>query len=173
MTPDVRPQNMNDFTKDLGHKLLLLLWETSTYPDPDDVSTQSRAELVVRVVDSLCGSSYGCEADLQDIIKTFVSEFVHSPYRDRAKCFGADLMALMTAEHDPRNFLQMGCRARAAYPKRVVPKAEREKVIRECERARAKCLGALARTAKETSKKRPNNGLNRTGAPRGRGAPSG
>ncbi len=148
---------MNDFTKDLGHKLLLLLWEVSTYPDPKDVSRRSRRELAVRVLDSICGSSFGCENDFPEIVDQFVSEFAHSPYRDRAKRFGTDLMELMTAKHDPATFLTMGRIAQRQHPKHPVSRREIEQARRKCERAKIKCLHGLAKIQKELKKKSSNS----------------
>ena len=136
---------MNEFTKDLGHKLLLLLWEMSTYPDPKDVSARHRQELAARVVDSLRGAAFGHESDLREIVDGFVSEFAHSPCRDRAKRFGLDLMEMMTGESDPSTFLTKGRLARRQHPKRPVSRSDRAQVRRNCERAKAKCLRSLAK----------------------------
>lgn len=148
---------MNELTKDLGHKLLLLLWEVSTYPDPKDVSARSRREVAVRVVDSLCGSSFGCENDLQEIVDQFMSEFAHSPYRDRARCFGSDLMELMTADYDPATFLTRGRLAQRQHPKRTVSRKEMEQAKRKCERARIKVLRGLAKIPREMKKTSSNH----------------
>ena len=147
---------MNELTKDLGQKLLLLLWEVSTYPDPRDVSSRSRRDLAVRVVDSLCGSSYGSESDLREIVDAFVSEFAHSPYRDRAKRFGADLIELTTAGYAPRDFIAQGHLARRQHPKRTVPLKEAAQARRKAKCARERCLHDLARIQKEIGKMSSN-----------------
>jgi hypothetical protein len=157
MTLDVRRQTMNDFTKDLGNKLLLLLWEVSTYPDPKDVSSGTRRELAVRVVDSLCGSSSGCEKDLKEIVDQFVSGFAQSPYRDRVERFGSDLMELMTAEHDPVMFLARGRLAQRQHPKRPASRSEIERAKRKCERAKSKCLRGLAKIQNKMETKSSNH----------------
>ncbi len=152
---------MTDFTKDLGRLLLLLLWEVSAYPDPRDWSARRRQRLVARVVDGLCGSSVGCEGDLRQMVDALVAEFAHSPYRDRAEHFGADLMEMMTAAHDPATFLARGRRARRECPKQPVPPGHGELAKRKYGRAKAKCLRELVQIKDNVTKRLPQG---RTGA---------
>jgi len=81
---------MDEFTKGLGTKLMLLLWHEAA--DSLQQCRKARSDVIARAVDGLRSDSFEHEPELAEIVQEFVSWFRGAPARLRLpSCDGRSL----------------------------------------------------------------------------------
>jgi hypothetical protein len=157
---------MDDFTKGLGTKLMLLLWHEAMESPRDHLP----ARLIARVVDGLRSDSFEHEAGLAEIAREFAGWYHGSPDQDLAAQFASDLLRVVAADTDAEEFLKRVDKAKASITKlRLSPDAIRRKK-EELERSKRRALSLLQRI-REGTKRQLKQSQVEPGAPPNRRPP--
>jgi hypothetical protein len=138
---------MDDFTKGLGTRLMLLLWHGAT--DSLQGDRTARAEVIARVVDGLRSDSFEHEPELAEIVQEFVSGFRGAPDQNLAAQFGSDLLATVAGEQDAGEFLKRVDAARESIPKLRLSAADIRLRKERVERSKRRALILLSRLEKQ------------------------
>ena len=157
---------MDDFTKGIGTKLMLLLWHGATV-----CRGRSRpSRLITRIVDGLRGDSFGHEGELVEIANEFAREFRGTPDQDLAARFASDLLSAVGGGGDAGEFL-----LHVDVSMRTVPKLRLSAAamrIRKADvwRKRRRALGLLQRIRRETARQIEGRKVEPTASPNRRPA---
>lgn len=154
---------MDDFTKGLGTKLMLLLWHGAT--DSLQGDRTARAEVIARVVDGLRSDSFEHESELAEIVQDFVSWFRGAPDQDIAAQFGLDLLSMVAGEQDAREFLRRVDAAKESIPKLRLSAAAKRLRKERVERLKRKALKHLRHIGKEVAREVRKTGCSNQVAP--------
>jgi len=141
---------MNDFTKGLGSKLMLLLWHTTT--DCGKRVGGARRDLVARVVDGLRGDSFEHEAELAQIAQEFASSLRGTRDQDLASQFASDLLTIVTGEGDAGDLLDRVDTAMKSVPKLRSSRAAMRRKQEEVRRKKRRALSLLRRIREQTNR---------------------
>jgi len=103
---------MDEFTKNLGKKLLTLLWYLSNYADYSDYTETTRSDMFDDIIEDLYPYCEEYEDNIRQIIKEFKKSYKGHPYEKRVNIFSDDFFKSLVANEDSRELFIKGDKIR-------------------------------------------------------------